>query len=252
MFCVKARERPFVPVAVRFRPIRPAAHGKTLFQRAEQRVVAHFSVCGERLVIRIPFGAESPERQAQRGKPLFVQLTVIHPPRIAPEVQMLVFLRLQQPFVGEHAEIDQILVSRKRGAGLIGAVSEPRRPDGEHLPYADAGVPQKIDPLIGRAPQGTDPARRRQRVNGHQDPRFPLMKHESLLPHRKSCLFPDTCAYVTRVRPPGCAPRWRACPCRSDGAPRRDAHTAPAPCSHSDSRDRRARRISRPLFPLLF
>ena len=83
------------------------------------------------------------------------------------------FFQGKQPLLPQEIQINQVRVPRKRGKGLIGAVSKAGRPNGKHLPIGLAGVVQEIDKGIRRFPQRADPIRGREAADCQQYPGFP-------------------------------------------------------------------------------
>ena len=108
----------------------------------------------------------------QEPDPLMVQQAKVHPVLAGAPAHLGRLFGQQKPLLHQRVQIDQIVVARKGGEGLVGAVAVARGIQGQNLPVALTGSHQKVHEIIGRLTHAANAIGPRQRGNVHQNTAF--------------------------------------------------------------------------------
>ena len=152
---LRLRERLFTALLQRLVPLKERLPALFVLDRHEQCVVLEPETLFSAVVLKALFLVQALFQKAlmclfQERKTVLIELAVIHPKLIAPEIGGVQFVPGKQPFLGECLQTDKVRIARERGERLIRGITEARRPDRQDLPVALTRYRQKIDKSIRR------------------------------------------------------------------------------------------------------
>ena len=147
------------------RPLGPGQHVELSLEGHVQAVVVDpFVGLTEGVDLVDKFLTAPLEGAAQEQRALLIELCVLNSFGISAPVEGLDLFGLQELFLHQHIQVDEVGVAREGGEGRIGAVAGAGGDEGEKLPIALTRRFQKVHKFVGALSHGADPIGRGQRA----------------------------------------------------------------------------------------